>query len=54
MKVRLKEAIALVILAILFFIASVVGAMLGRKMAEKDIQQYLMEAECLNEGRQND
>ena len=54
MKVRLKEAIALVILAILFFIASIMGALVGKKMADKDIQQFLMEAECSNEGELSD
>lgn len=51
MKTRAKEALALIMLAILFFMASVVGALFGKKMADKDIQQFLMEAECLNEER---
>ena len=49
MKTKVKKAIALVVLSILFFLASIMGALLGKKIAEKDIQQFLMEAECLNE-----
>lgn len=53
MKTKAKEALALIMLAILFFIASVVGALLGKKMADKDIQRYLREERCLDEGKSN-
>lgn len=51
MKTKVKEVLALMMLAILFFIASVVGALLGKKMADKDIQGYLREERCLDEGK---